>query len=80
MTRTERINKLGRSIKRMRGLHDPATGKWITPPDKNACAAVVKWLLSLGVENPKGLIDEIFAFKTIDDFRAFMKNLGEPVQ
>jgi hypothetical protein len=76
MSRAERLNKLGRAIKRFRGLYDPNTNKWKQAPDANEIPNVVKWLTSLNVVNPRGLIKEICELKTVDEFQAFMKNIG----
>jgi len=78
MTRNERLNKLGNAIKRFRGLYDTTTQKWKQAPDKNEIPNVVKWLVSLNLNNPKGLLKEICEFKTVAEFQKFMKQIGEP--
>jgi hypothetical protein len=78
MTRSEKVNKLGNAIRRFRGLFDSSGKKWIHPPDKNEIPRVVRWLVSLKVNNPRALLKEICEFKSVEEFQKFMKQIGEP--
>ena len=48
MTRSEKLNKLGNAVKAYRGSYDPASKRWIFPPNPAKRKNIVAWLTRLG--------------------------------
>lgn len=74
MTRTEKITKLANAIRDYRGAFHADTGVWIRGPQYMAASRVIRWLERLGV-NAKDGMEAINGFRTLDQFRAWMKQL-----
>ena len=84
MTRTERINKLGRAIITYRGSYNTATGKWINAPQIHKRDTIVKHLVALHRPHMsdaalKARITEdaraIDGFKNRDEYRDWIQAL-----
>lgn len=75
LSRNKKINKLGAAIREYRGLINPITKKWITPPDPSAFHRMRTWLSALGRPSPEADIETIKALPSMKAYREFMSSL-----
>lgn len=74
MTRSQKVQKLGRAVRSYRGTTDAHTGKWKRRPDLSAKARIERLLGSLGLhlETHLPLIE---GFKTMPEFNRWIVSL-----
>lgn len=78
MSRAEKIRKLANAIREYRGLN--RGGQWIQHPRPHKAHSIVKWLDALGhhPELIRAEMELIQAFKTLEEFNVWMRELANP--
>ncbi len=75
MTRSKRLSKLGNAIREYRGVYYSNSGKWKRPPKPEAVKNILRWLTSLGVEEPITCLSDIQAFRNFDEMREWIAKI-----
>ena len=73
--RNKMLSKLGLAIRRYRGTRNPATKKWINPPQPQALRDITRWLERLG-ETPEDIKESITAIQGFKNFKEFEAWIG----